>query len=255
MIKFRLNSWKTLKEFHYSIFYYMTIILFFVALVLFTSLYLNIIFIIAFISGIYLFSIGEIFTFIRVYENTVVKIILYLVVITMFFHFNVTIAEAAIEPENVPDVVKEAIKDAKAVVGDVNNTINVNNPSINNPNINNPHVNFPIGGFAYLGIAGAAGTGMMATASVLKKSTIPLPAKLGAMALMGIVGGTTASVANGVNTAIQKNLSNTGSPTKGSGGGNFTNFPSMELGNSDLDAVMDILNGNLIIHLCILGFI
>jgi hypothetical protein len=157
-------------------------------------------------------------------------------------------------PDDVSEAVKEAIKSARAVVGeDVKNTVN-----INNVNINNPKFSLPSGTLAYIGIAGAAGTGMIATASLLKKSAIPIPAKLGAMGLMALAGGTAASVANGLNTAIQKSITsdNSNKPNSGpSDPGSFTNVPSMIDENKDFIAIMDVLNGNLIIHICILGFI
>ena len=125
----------------------------------------------------------------------------------------------------------------------------------NNVNIHNPNINLPNSlakAVASLGVGGAVAAGLTSGSSLMKSSA-PIGVKLGVTAVGGAVGGALFVSTNYMNTIAQKRAES--SSVKGS---SDTSFPCKSMlenpGDSDqfLDAVLGLLNVNLILHICIL---
>jgi hypothetical protein len=153
------------------------------------------------------------------------------------------------------DIVKKVIENVKPdIKGDVHNT---------GVSINNSKFNIPLDSIAKTAtIGGATAAGIAAGAKMIVRSPMHPLAKLAFVGASGVVGGTAVSVANGISTIVQgafNNKGDSGSEGGPSGGdlGNFGNFPSIEFPNNskELSAILEVLNGNFIIHVCILIFI
>lgn len=124
----------------------------------------------------------------------------------------------------------------------------------NNVNIHNPTINIPssIGNaIASLGVGGAV-SGGMTSGSALMKSGAPLGVKLGVTAIGGAVGGALFVSANYMNTIAQKKAGY--SSIKSSSDPTFSAKSIFDAGdnNQDLEAVLGLLNVNIILHICIL---
>jgi hypothetical protein len=125
----------------------------------------------------------------------------------------------------------------------------------NNVNIHNPNIILPnsLGNaVASLGVGGTVAAGMT-TGSALMKSNAPIGVKLGVTVLGGAVGGALFVSTNYMNTIAQKKAES--SSVKGSSDPSFpAKSMSTDTGDNDqvLEAVLGLLNVNLILHICIL---
>nr|YP_009364334.1 hypothetical protein [Ophiocordyceps sinensis]ARF03400.1 hypothetical protein [Ophiocordyceps sinensis]QDH07248.1 hypothetical protein [Ophiocordyceps sinensis] len=132
--------------------------------------------------------------------------------------------------------------------------------SVNN-NVNIQNVNLPDSFFKVLtsiGIAGAVGGGMAATAKVIKTSGGSPIAKLGLITLGGLAGGVTATISNNGNSIIEKKINYTTGSNIGvnntNDGNNGPSAFSIEP-SADIDTVMSFLNANYLLHVYVLYFI
>nr|YP_010164140.1 hypothetical protein K8J96_mgp38 [Metarhizium album]QRK27466.1 hypothetical protein [Metarhizium album] len=155
----------------------------------------------------------------------------------------------------------EAIKKITEETKDVNVNTNI---SLNNPNINLPDSVFK--GLTNVGIAGAIGAGMSSAAKVLKSSSLPPAVKIGVLAGTGIATGGIVTIANSLNSIMDKKINNAYAkerisseiqpsisdlPKSGNDGpAAFSIEPS-----ADLDTVMALLNANYILHWCVILFL
>jgi hypothetical protein len=126
-----------------------------------------------------------------------------------------------------------------------NNNINIHNPNINLPN----SISYAIGS---IGVGGAVAAGLT-SGSALMKSGAPLGIKLAVTALGGAVGGALFVSMNYMNTIAQRKAGH--NPGKSSSDSVFSAksmLPDFGNNDKDLEAVLGLLNNNILLHICIL---
>jgi len=156
-----------------------------------------------------------------------------------------------------------------------NDKINLGENTVSgNINIHNPNINIPSSlaqGLNNLGLGASIGSGASSAAAVVKKTSLPVGAKLGAVAAGGLLGGSIFLGATAANAVIHTNVkttttsssseslpssqntSGTSSQSKSSvDSGNVINSPLEPTEMTDTftaQTVMDLLNATLIINL------
>jgi hypothetical protein len=166
----------------------------------------------------------------------------------LLYLFSDTVYAMAPEGYNFPN------SEVKLTTGDVSNSVHIKDSNINIPNT-------VATGLTNLGTGAAIAAGLKGGASIAKASGLSPGAKIGVMAAGAIIGGATVTVVNAVGSISQKKTDNavtsvgksnptippTSNPGSGNGGVAFSIEP-----NADLDTVINLLDANLILHICIL---
>lgn len=132
------------------------------------------------------------------------------------------------------------------VLADIsNNNININNPNISLPNSMSNAV-------GSIGVGGAIAAGL-SSGSALMKSGAPLGVKLGVTALGGAVGGALFVSMNYMNTIAQRKAGyNSGKSSSDSVFSAKSMLSNFDNNDKDLEAVLGLLNINILLHICIL---
>nr|YP_010247527.1 hypothetical protein MFQ26_mgp10 [Cordyceps pruinosa]QQA36261.1 hypothetical protein [Cordyceps pruinosa] len=148
------------------------------------------------------------------------------------------------------DVIDPQINYLKAPnvsTGDINNTLHIVDSNIYIPKL-------IANGLTNIGTGAAVAAGLKAGSSIAKGTGLPPAAKIGIMAVGALIGGSTVSVINSINSIttkkIDSSIQSTTPPSNSNNGSAFSIEPGV-----DLDTVINLLNANFILHLCILYLI
>lgn len=128
------------------------------------------------------------------------------------------------------------------------NTINLNNTSINIPDSVTK-------GLTNLGAGAAVGAGIKAGANIAKSTGLSPAAKIGVMTAGAVIAGSTVTVFNRLSSINSSNVTTseqarTLSSNPPSASDNHNSAFSVEPA-ADMDTVLDLLNANYVLHICI----
>lgn len=148
--------------------------------------------------------------------------------------------------------------DVNVTTGDVNNSVTIKDSTINIPNV-------VAIGLTNLGTGAAVAAGITGASGIAAKAGVSPTAKLGIMAVGGVIGCVSVILANTTNIITQKKLDNAATSAVKSSTSPTTSTNVQASSNSgygpaafsiepgaDLDTVMSLLDANYILHICIL---